>query len=163
MTSRLSASGRARCLDVLLALDRDGHGATADELGVYGLLVNQTGRDELDRFVRQTIGPVLDYDARRGGDLERTLLTYFQSDANLARTAARLYVHANTSTSGSSVSPRCSARTGAMATTRCRSTWPSSFRPSCRARSSHTRPSGEPARRRSGRPARRAPAREAAG
>src|SRR6266542_4210258 len=141
MTSRLSASGRARCLDVLLALDRDGHGATADELGVYGLLVNQTGRDELDRFVRQTIGPVLDYDARRGGDLERTLLTYFQSDANLARTAARLYVHANTSTSGSSVSPRCSARTGAMATTRCRSTWPSSSRPSCRTRDGLKRPS----------------------
>jgi GAF domain-containing protein len=86
----------ARCLDVLLALDRDGEGACPDELGVYGLLFNQTGREELRRFVERTIGPVLDYDAQRGGDLVRTLLTYFACDGSLTRTAAGLYVHVNT-------------------------------------------------------------------
>ncbi|MGW9135182.1 hypothetical protein [Streptomyces sp. NPDC055681] len=61
----------------LLALDRDGEAASPGELGIYGLLFHQVGRDELDRFVRRTIGPVLDYDTQRGGDLARTLLTYF--------------------------------------------------------------------------------------
>ncbi|MGI5193590.1 GAF domain-containing protein [Streptomyces sp. CA-288835] len=86
----------ARCLDVLLALDRDGEAASPSELGIYGLLFHQAGRDELDRFVRRTIGPVLDYDAQRGGDLAGTLLTYFACDACLTRTAANLYVHVNT-------------------------------------------------------------------
>ncbi|MEV6106138.1 GAF domain-containing protein [Streptomyces sp. NPDC051940] len=85
-----------RCLDVLLALDRDGEGAAPGELGVYGLLFHQTGRDELHRFVQRTLGPVLDYDAQRGGELTRTLLTYFANDTSLTRTAAALYIHINT-------------------------------------------------------------------
>ncbi|MQY10283.1 hypothetical protein SRB5_03900 [Streptomyces sp. RB5] len=85
-----------RCLDVLLALDRDGEGATAGELGVYGLLFHATGRDELRRFVHRVLGPVLEYDAQRGGELARTLLTYYANDANLTRTAAALYIHINT-------------------------------------------------------------------
>ncbi|MFC8131188.1 helix-turn-helix domain-containing protein [Streptomyces sp. NPDC057302] len=86
----------SRCLDVLLALDREGEGATSDELGIYGLLFHQTGRDELHRFVGRTIGPVLDHDARRGGELAHTLMTYFANDANFTRTAAALYIHINT-------------------------------------------------------------------
>lgn len=86
----------ARCLGVLLALGRDGEGASPTELGVHGLLFHRTGRDELRRFVDRTIGAVLAYDARRRSDLVRTLLTYFACDGNLNRTAAALYVHVNT-------------------------------------------------------------------
>ncbi|GAA3791358.1 helix-turn-helix domain-containing protein [Streptomyces chiangmaiensis] len=86
----------AQCLGVLLALDRDGEGASLDELGIYGLLFSQAGRDELQRFVRCVIGPVLDYDERRSGELVRTLLAYFDCDASLTRTAAGLFVHVNT-------------------------------------------------------------------
>lgn len=85
-----------RCLDVLLALDRDGEGASPGELGVYGLLFHQAGREELHRFVRRTIGPVLDYDTQRGGELIRTLLAFFACDTGLGRTAAELYIHVNT-------------------------------------------------------------------
>jgi DNA-binding PucR family transcriptional regulator len=81
---------------VLLALDRDGEGASPGELGVYGLLFHQAGRDELHRFVRRTIGPVLDYDTQRGGELTRTLLAFFACDTGLGRTAAELYIHVNT-------------------------------------------------------------------
>lgn len=86
----------SRCLDVLLALNRDGQGASPDELGVYGLLLSQAGREELHHFVRRTIGPVLDHDQRRCGELVRTLLAYFACDSNLTRTAAELYIHVNT-------------------------------------------------------------------
>jgi DNA-binding PucR family transcriptional regulator len=112
----------ARSLDMLLSLDRDGHGATPDELGIYGLLFNQADRHELDRFIQQRIGPVLDYDTRRGGELEHTLRAYFQYDANLARTAAALYIQSTPSTSASSASATYSARTGGTPTTHSRST-----------------------------------------
>lgn len=85
-----------RCQRVLLALGRAGEGASPEDLGVYALLFSQAGREELSRFVRRTIGPVIDYDARRGSGLVRTLVTYFERDGNLARTAADLFLHVNT-------------------------------------------------------------------
>ncbi len=85
-----------RCLDVLLALGRVGDGASPDELGVYGVLLSRAAADDYGRFVRQTIGPVLDYDAARGAELTDTLRTYFDCNGNLARTAAAQYVHVNT-------------------------------------------------------------------
>ncbi|MFB6781837.1 helix-turn-helix domain-containing protein [Streptomyces sp. NPDC056352] len=86
----------ARCLDVLIALDRAGEGACREDLGIHGILLGPAGRDELDRFVRRTIGPLVDHDATRGSDLVRTALTYFTCDGNLGRTATALYVHVNT-------------------------------------------------------------------
>lgn len=86
----------ARCLSVLVALGRVGDAAAPDDLGVYGLLFSQAGQADLDRFVQRTLGPVLDYDRRRGSDLLRTLITYFESDGNLSRTAGELFVHVNT-------------------------------------------------------------------
>lgn len=85
-----------RCADVLVSLGRRGEAASPDDLGVYGLLFSQAGKDDLAQFVRRTVGPVLDYDVRRGSELARTALTYFELDGNLARTAAELYVHVNT-------------------------------------------------------------------
>ena len=85
-----------RCRDVLVALGRHGDGAGPDDLGVYGLLLSSAGRDDLAAFVRRTLGPVLDYDARRGSDLVGTLACWFRHDGNLARTAADLFVHVNT-------------------------------------------------------------------
>ncbi|WP_351224580.1 GAF domain-containing protein [Streptomyces sp. NPDC002133] len=86
----------ARCLDVLLALDRAGEGACRDELGIHGILLGQADRRELDRFVARTIGPLVEHDAARGSELVRTALEYFACDGSLSRTAAALYVHVNT-------------------------------------------------------------------
>ena len=86
----------ARCLEVLLTLDRDGEAASLAELGIYGVLLARSGREEYERFVRRVIGPVLDHDAQRGTDLVGTLFTYFQCDGNLTRTAAAMYLHVNT-------------------------------------------------------------------
>ena len=86
----------ARCCDVLVSLGRTGEAAGTDDLGVYGLLLSAAGQDELRRFVRRSIGPLVDYDRDRRTELARTLLAWYASGGNLTRTAAELYVHVNT-------------------------------------------------------------------
>jgi DNA-binding PucR family transcriptional regulator len=85
-----------RCLAALAALGRTGDGASTAELGYVGLLLGDA-RD-VAGFVRHTIGPVLDYDARRGTALARTLDAYFGAGGSLARAAETLHVHVNTVT-----------------------------------------------------------------
>ncbi|WP_309298431.1 helix-turn-helix domain-containing protein [Streptosporangium carneum] len=85
-----------RCADALIALGRAGDGASAAELGFVGLLVGE-GRD-LEAFLSSTLGPVLDYDARRGTALVRTLTAYFGTKGSLSRTAEALHIHVNTVT-----------------------------------------------------------------
>ena len=83
----------ARCCSTWAAT---GQSASADDLGVYGLLLGAAGGEDVARFVRRTVGPVLDYDRERGSELARTLLTWYACGGNLTRTAAELYVHVNT-------------------------------------------------------------------
>ncbi|MGH3986406.1 MAG: PucR family transcriptional regulator, partial [Pseudonocardiaceae bacterium] len=52
----------------------------------------------IERFVRNTLGPVLDYDAQRGTDLVGSLAAYFANGANMVRTKDALHVHVNTVT-----------------------------------------------------------------
>ncbi|GAA2505712.1 helix-turn-helix domain-containing protein [Streptomyces thermolineatus] len=83
-----------RCLDALRAFGRSGEGAAADDFGFLGLLLGDA-RD-IDGFVQRTVGPVVDYDARRGTDLVRTLDAYFACGMSPARTKDELHVHVNT-------------------------------------------------------------------
>ncbi|UQS22929.1 GAF domain-containing protein [Amycolatopsis thermalba] len=83
-----------RCLRALLALGRSGEGASAAGLGFLGVLLGDRG--DLTGFVRRTIGPVLDYDERRGTDLTGTLRAYFAAGGNLTRAKETLHVHVNT-------------------------------------------------------------------
>jgi len=89
-----AAAEAARCLRTLLALDRTGEGAALAELGFVGQLIGD--RTDLDGYVAATLGPVLDYDARRGTDLVRTLEAYFECGTNLTRAKDLLHVHVNT-------------------------------------------------------------------
>ncbi|MFA1545741.1 helix-turn-helix domain-containing protein [Actinomadura chokoriensis] len=83
-----------RCADALLALGRRGDGAGASELGFVGLLIGDD-RD-VTGFLTSTLGPVLDYDDRRGTSLVQTLAAYFGTGGSLSRTAERLHIHVNT-------------------------------------------------------------------
>ena len=85
----------ARCLRVMQALGRQG-AASSSDLGVYGLLLSQAGRGDLDRIVTAELGPLLDYDRRRRTNLIDTLEAYFAGAGNLSRTAQRLHIHVNT-------------------------------------------------------------------
>ncbi|GLY92464.1 helix-turn-helix domain-containing protein [Actinoallomurus iriomotensis] len=85
-----------RCADALLALGREGDGASADGLGFVGLLIGEGG--DTGAFVERTLGPVIAYDERRGTALTLTMAIYFGTGGSLARTAERLHIHTNTVT-----------------------------------------------------------------
>ncbi|MEU2853674.1 helix-turn-helix domain-containing protein [Streptomyces syringium] len=86
-----------RCLDVLHALGRGGEGAAADDFGFLGLLLTGPhGGTHVGEFVTRTIGPVVDYDARRGTALIPTLNAYFAGGMSPVRTKDALHVHVNT-------------------------------------------------------------------
>ena len=67
-----------------------------DDLGVYRLLIGNDSLDEVERFVRRWIGPLLAYDESRNAELVRTLTHYLDRGGNYEATAAALIVHRNT-------------------------------------------------------------------
>ncbi|MFH8791263.1 helix-turn-helix domain-containing protein [Streptomyces sp. NPDC017941] len=83
-----------RCLEALRALGRTGHGASLSDLGFVGVLLGDRG--DVDGYVRRVLGPVIDYDERRGTELVRTLDAYFAAGTGLARAKDALHVHVNT-------------------------------------------------------------------
>jgi GAF domain-containing protein len=85
-----------RCAEALIALGRAGDGASAAELGFVGLLVGE-GRD-VRGFVNRVLGPVIDYDERRGTALAGTLSAYFGTGGSPSRTAEAMHIHVNTVT-----------------------------------------------------------------
>lgn len=89
-----AADEARRCVRSLLALGRAGHGAALSDLGFVGQLIGD--RTDLAGYVRATLGPVLDYDQRRGTDLVETLRAYFDCGTNLTRAKDVLHVHVNT-------------------------------------------------------------------
>ncbi|MEU4233396.1 GAF domain-containing protein [Nonomuraea sp. NPDC026600] len=85
-----------RCADALIALGRTGDGASAGELGFVGLLIGDV-RD-VPGYVGSVLGPVVEYDARRGTVLADTLTAYFGSGGSPSRTADVMHIHVNTVT-----------------------------------------------------------------
>jgi DNA-binding PucR family transcriptional regulator len=85
-----------QCLDALHALDRVGHGAALRDLGFLGLVLGDS--KDPSGFIARTLGPVIDYDARRGTELVHTVEEYFRCGQSLARTREALHVHVNTVT-----------------------------------------------------------------
>ncbi|MFE7185267.1 helix-turn-helix domain-containing protein [Streptomyces erythrochromogenes] len=83
-----------RCRTALRALGREGDGAALGDLGFLGVLLGD--QTDLGGYVRRTLGPVLDYDAKRGTELVHTLQTYFDEGTSRSRAAEALHVHVNT-------------------------------------------------------------------
>ncbi|GAA2157385.1 GAF domain-containing protein [Kitasatospora kazusensis] len=84
----------ARCLRALHVLGRTGEGADSADLGFLGVLLGNA--HDIDAFVTGALGPLLDYDARRGTDLVHTLEAFFACGASLTRAKDHLHVHVNT-------------------------------------------------------------------
>ncbi|MCX9193124.1 CdaR family transcriptional regulator [Carbonactinospora thermoautotrophica] len=67
-----------------------------EELGILGLLLAEPRSIDLSRFVKETIGPLINYDRRHGTTLVDTLRTYLDCDCSQQETATRLFVHQKT-------------------------------------------------------------------
>ncbi|GHH83688.1 hypothetical protein GCM10018793_46390 [Streptomyces sulfonofaciens] len=76
---------------------RSPDGTTAfDELGLYRILGPGAGDHEVDRFVREWLGPLLDYDGAHHSELVQTLFQYFECGGGYDATAAALAIHRST-------------------------------------------------------------------
>jgi DNA-binding PucR family transcriptional regulator len=75
-----------------LGLDRI---AMYEELGVIRLIVSDDA-DDLDQFLHDIIGPLLDHDADRSSELVDTLRAYFAADYSHQDAAERLHIHHKT-------------------------------------------------------------------
>ncbi|MHB1596865.1 MAG: helix-turn-helix domain-containing protein [Streptosporangiaceae bacterium] len=85
-----------RCAEALRVLGRTGESATVADLGFLGLLL--ADRKDVPGFVGTVAGCLIDYDARNGTDLVRTVETYFLTGCSPTETSRRLHVHVNTVT-----------------------------------------------------------------
>ncbi|HWC78390.1 MAG TPA: GAF domain-containing protein [Pseudonocardiaceae bacterium] len=85
-----------RCGAVMRAIGHTDLGATTGRYALYAMIFDAERVRELDRFIADAIGPLLEYDQRRGTDLVGTLTAYYVQRANVAATARALHVHVNT-------------------------------------------------------------------
>jgi sugar diacid utilization regulator/putative methionine-R-sulfoxide reductase with GAF domain len=68
---------------------------TYKDLGIYRLFL-KSKRDDLEDFVSDTIGPLVEYDQKNGTELVHTLITYLECHQNITLTANKSFVHINT-------------------------------------------------------------------
>ncbi len=67
-----------------------------DELGVYRLLDSGGGPEEVRAFVRENLGPLLDYDELHGSTMVATLTQYLERGGGYDATARALLIHRST-------------------------------------------------------------------
>lgn len=86
----------SRCAAVVRAIGHTDLGATTGRYALYAMIFDTERVRELDRFIADSVGPLLDHDRRRGTDLVDTLTAFYAHNANVAATARALHVHVNT-------------------------------------------------------------------
>ena len=87
-----------RCLDTLVRLGRHGEVSDPAGLGVARLLLGDNDPVHVAEFVAAMVGPVREWDERRGTALVETIEAWFASGTRLKETASTLHVHPNTVT-----------------------------------------------------------------
>jgi hypothetical protein len=83
-----------RTVRALIALGHRGTGGAATELGFAGLIIGS--EPDIADYVERVLGPVTNYDERRGTDLVGTLSAYFAAGSSPRHAANRLHLHVNT-------------------------------------------------------------------
>ena len=83
-------------LEIGMALSSEERVFRFDELLPYHFLRVEPAL--VDRFVTQTLGPLIEYDSRRKGELIKTLEAYFAADGSVKMAGERLFAHPHTVT-----------------------------------------------------------------
>jgi sugar diacid utilization regulator len=83
-----------------LEIRRDSHSSDGvvmfDDLGLYRILHAGQNGAEIERYIREWLGPLLDYDRRHHTELTDTLFRYLECGGNYASTAESLVIHRST-------------------------------------------------------------------
>jgi sugar diacid utilization regulator len=66
------------------------------DLGIYRIIGVAAGAEQIEEFVREWLGPLLDYDHEHTTDLTRTLTEYLDHGGGYEDTAAALSIHRST-------------------------------------------------------------------
>lgn len=92
------ADAREEAATAAAALRHSGERAVScyEELGILRLMLADPRSTDLGRFVRETVGPVIEHDRRHGSALLETLRAYVESGCSQQATAARMFLHAKT-------------------------------------------------------------------
>ena len=69
---------------------------TFDELGIYRILARGESRRDVEQFVTEWLGTLIDYDAAHNTDMVNTVAAYCESGGNYDRTAQALTIHRST-------------------------------------------------------------------
>lgn len=85
-----------RALSTLVLLGRAGQSLDGSRLGAVGLLLDAAGKLGVDYEPLGEIAPLIAYDRDHGTALTETAWTFLETNAALADTAARLFIHRNT-------------------------------------------------------------------
>lgn len=85
-----------RCVGLIGGLGQGGRIVFERSMSMYSLLFSGKKADAVEAFVKATIGPILEYDLRKGGHLALTLLAYLDGGRSLQRAADHIGVHVNT-------------------------------------------------------------------
>jgi GAF domain-containing protein len=93
---RESLTVAQRCGRVLRALGVEDRGTSTTRWGMYSLVFDPDRSGELQDFISDRLGPLIEYDGRRRTDLVATVDRYFDCGRMLTRTADELHVHMNT-------------------------------------------------------------------
>ncbi|WP_208747874.1 GAF domain-containing protein [Arthrobacter sp. PM3] len=83
-------------LRALQALSRDGEAADRAALGTAGMLLGAMDSPFAGQLLAAQLGPLLDYDQRRGTQLVLTAWTFHENGGTLQDTADSLHIHPNT-------------------------------------------------------------------
>lgn len=67
-----------------------------DDLGVFRILLTVEDTTGIERFVQETLGSLLDYDAERGSSMVETVSAFLESGGNNESSAQALSVHRST-------------------------------------------------------------------
>src|ERR1700754_206584 len=85
-----------RALNIRLRSVNPEGAAAFDELGFYRLIDAAHGGGEVESFVREWLGTLLDYDDTKNSELVMTLSDYLECGGNYDESAAALHIHRST-------------------------------------------------------------------
>ncbi|WP_166872278.1 helix-turn-helix domain-containing protein [Salinibacterium sp. ZJ450] len=80
----------------LIALGRIGHGSDSSRVAPFPTILANSTSEDLDLFIRDVLGQLLDHDQQNRTELLSTLESVYRHSSNVVAAAESLYLHPNT-------------------------------------------------------------------